>query len=185
MKRVVGMGFATIAVVSLSGCMMAGGMAGMPGLHGVAPAPEASATTAGEVWTEALHVTLEVQGTPPGGDARILVRVRDAVTADPIRDATVRVVVAYAGDAMSTVLPVRRTAPGIHESTYRPEAPGTFTVAAEVLPDGGGAGAAASIAIRKEVTPAIRMSGRSSPLLAAGLLGSVVMAAMMVAMLAR
>jgi hypothetical protein len=185
MKRVVGMGFATIAAASLSGCMMAGGMAGMPDMHGVGPTPDSRVTTAGEVRTEALHVTLEVQGTPPGGDARILVLVRDAVTSDPISDATVRVVVASTADAMSTVLPVTQTAPGVHEATYRPGTPGTFTVTAEIVADEGRAGAAASVAIRQEVPSATRMSGRRSPLLAAGLLGSVVMAAMMIAMLGR
>jgi hypothetical protein len=185
MKRIPGLVFATIAAVSLSGCMMAGGMAGMPAMHGLGPTQEWMTTTAGEVRTGALHVTLEVQGTPPGGDARILVRVRDAVTSDPISDATVRIVVASMAHGTSTVLPVMRTAAGIHEATYRPAIPGTFAVTAEVVPDEGGAGAAASVSIRKEVAPAARMSGRRSPLLAAGLLGSVVMAAMMVAMLGR
>jgi hypothetical protein len=185
MQRIVGLVFASVAAVSLSGCMMAGGMAGMPDMHGVAPTHAGMTTTAGEIRTDALHVTLEVQGTPPGGDARILVRVRDAVTSDPISDATVRIVVATTAHGTSTVLPVMRTAAGIHEATYRPAIPGTFTVTAEVLPDDGGAGAAASVAIRKEVTPAGSTSGRRSSLMAAGLLGSVVMAAMMVGMLGR
>jgi hypothetical protein len=86
---------------------------------------------------------------------------------------------------MSTILHVTQTAPGSYEAAYRHSAPGAFTVMAEVLPDGGDAGAVATIAVRREATRAIDTSGRRPPLLAAGLLGSVVMAAMMVAMLAR
>jgi hypothetical protein len=185
MKRIVGPVIAIIAATSLNGCMMGGGMAGMEGMHGVRPTPDSMESMIGEVRTAALHVTLEVQGFPAGGDARILVRVRDGATSDPVRDAIVRLVVEPAGDAMSTILPVTQTAPGSYEATYRYTAPGAFKVMAEVLPDGGDARAVASVTIRQEAAPAIETSGRRSPLLAAGLLGSVAMAAMMVAMLAR
>jgi hypothetical protein len=185
MKRIVGPVIAIVAATSLNGCMMGGGMAGMEGMHGVRPTPDSMESMIGEVRTAALHVTLEVQGFPAGGDARILVRVRDGATSDPVRDAIVRLVVEPAGDAMSTILPVTQTAPGTYEATYRYTAPGAFKVMAEVLPDGGDARAVATLAVRREATPAIQTSGRRSPLLAAGLLGSVAMAAMMVAMLAR
>jgi hypothetical protein len=185
MKRLVGPVIAIIAATSLNGCMMGGGMAGMEGLHGVRPTPDPMESMIGEVRTAALHVTLEVQHIPLGGDARILVRVRDAVTSVAVSDAIIRVVVEPEADAMSTILPVTQTAPGSYEATYRHNAPGGFTVTAEILPDGGDARAVAAIAVRREATPAIRTSDRRSSLLAAGLLGSVVMAAMMVAMLAR
>jgi hypothetical protein len=184
MKRIVGPIIAIVAATSLTGCMMAGGMAGMKGMYGVRPTPDSMESMIGEVRTAALHVTLEVQGSPAGGDARILVTVRDGATSDAVRDAIVRLVVESADDAMSTILPVTQTAPGSYEATYRYTVTGAFTATAEVLPDGGDA-AIASLAIRKEATPAIQTSDRRSPLLAAGLLGSVVMAAMMVAMLAR
>jgi hypothetical protein len=186
MRRIVMLVVGTAAVLSLNGCMMAGGMGGVGGMHGVDSARPSQASVVGEVRTATASVVLEFPAVAAGDNATILVTVRDAASGKPITGGTVRVLVRGAGSgAGAIIVPVTHTMPGTFEATHRFETPGAYSATAEVLPDGGSAGAAARVTVRQEVAGAAQNHGRRSPHLAAGVLGGAAMVAMMVAMLAR